>query len=66
MNDIDKITLELFTNKTHYKKYLSKIEPDNYNEIKEEAESINYYQFWNGSDDLSLGCAWEAHRSVRE
>jgi len=34
MNDTDKLTLELFTNKTQYKKYLSKIEPDNYNEIR--------------------------------
>lgn len=27
---MDKLTLELFTNKNQYKKYLSKIEPDNY------------------------------------
>jgi hypothetical protein len=44
MNDIDKITLELFTNKTHYKKYLSKIEPDNYNEIKEFREKCIEYK----------------------
>ena len=30
MNEMDKLTLELFTNKTQYRKYLSKIEPDNY------------------------------------
>jgi hypothetical protein len=29
MNDMDKLTLELFTNKNQYKKYLSKIEPTN-------------------------------------
>lgn len=34
MNDIDKLTLELFTNKTQYKKYLSKIDPENYNNIE--------------------------------
>ena len=34
MNDMDKLTLELFTNKNQYKKYLSKIEPENYNEMK--------------------------------
>lgn len=34
MNDIDRLTLELFTNKTQYKKYLSKMDPDNYNEIE--------------------------------
>ena len=28
MNDIDKLTLELFTNRTQYKKYLSKIDPE--------------------------------------
>ena len=27
---MDKLTLELFTNKNQYRKYLSKIEPDNY------------------------------------
>ena len=30
MNEMDKLTLELFTNKTQYRKYLSKIEPENY------------------------------------
>jgi hypothetical protein len=35
MNDVDKLTLELFTNKTQYKKYLSKLDPENYNEILE-------------------------------
>jgi hypothetical protein len=34
MNDIDRLTLELFTNKTQYKKYLSNIDPDKYNEIE--------------------------------
>jgi hypothetical protein len=34
MNDMDRLTLELFTNKNQYKKYLSKIEPENYNEMR--------------------------------
>ena len=34
MNDMDRLTLELFTNKSQYKKYLSKIEPENYNEMQ--------------------------------
>jgi hypothetical protein len=34
MNDVDRLTLELFTNKSQYKKYLSKIEPENYNEMQ--------------------------------
>lgn len=35
MNDVDKLTLELFTNKTQYKKYLSKNNPEKYKEIEE-------------------------------
>jgi hypothetical protein len=35
MNDVDKLTLELFTNKTQYKKYLSKINPEKYNKIEQ-------------------------------
>ena len=35
MNDMDRLTLELFTNKSQYKKYLSKIEPENYNEMQD-------------------------------
>ena len=32
MNDVDKLTLELFTNKTQYRKYLAKNEPDLFQE----------------------------------
>ena len=44
MNDMDKLTLELFTNKIQYKKYLSKIEPDNYNEMQEFREKCIEYK----------------------
>ena len=44
MNDMDKLTLELFTNKLQYKKYLSKIEPENYNEIQEFREKCIEYK----------------------
>jgi hypothetical protein len=44
MNDMDKLTLELFTNKLQYKKYLSKIEPNNYNEIQEFREKCIEYK----------------------
>jgi hypothetical protein len=44
MNDTDKLTLELFTNKTQYKKYLSKMEPDNYNETKNFQEKCIQYK----------------------
>jgi len=45
MNDTDKLTLELFTNKTQYKKYLSKIEPNNYNEIQLFREKCVKYKY---------------------
>jgi hypothetical protein len=35
MNEVDQLTLELFTNKTQYKKYLSKIDPEKYLQIEE-------------------------------
>lgn len=41
---MDKLTLELFTNKIQYKKYLSKIEPDNYNEMQEFREKCIEYK----------------------
>ena len=44
MNDVDKLTLELFTNKTQYKKYLSKLDPENYNEILEFREKCIEYK----------------------
>lgn len=44
MNAVDKLTLELFTNKMQYKKYLSKIEPDNYSEIQEFREKCLEYK----------------------
>ena len=56
MNDTDKLTLELFTNKTQYKKYLSKIEPDNYNEIQNFREKCIKYKnkILNKTEDLLL------------
>jgi hypothetical protein len=39
MNDVDKLTLELFTNKNQYRKYLAKNEPD----IFQEQENL-YFQ----------------------
>ena len=44
MNEMDKLTLELFTNKTQYKKYLSKLEPENYNELQEFREKCIEYK----------------------
>jgi len=44
MNDMDKLTLELFTNKIQYKKYLSKIEPENYNVMQEFREKCIEYK----------------------
>ena len=41
---MDKLTLELFTNKTQYKKYLSKLEPENYNELQEFREKCIEYK----------------------
>jgi hypothetical protein len=44
MNNMDKLTLELFTNKTQYRKYLSKNDPDKYNSLQEEREKILNYK----------------------
>jgi hypothetical protein len=44
MNNMDKLTLELFTNKTQYRKYLSKNDPDKYNSLQEEREKILKYK----------------------
>lgn len=43
MNSIDQLTLELFTNKTQYKKYLSKNEPENYKIMQEWYEKKELY-----------------------
>jgi len=45
MNDMDRLTLELFTNKSQYKKYLSKIEPENYNEMQRFREKCLEYKY---------------------
>jgi hypothetical protein len=44
MNNMDKLTLELFTNKTQYRKYLSKNDPDKFNSLQEEREKILKYK----------------------
>jgi hypothetical protein len=40
MQPIDKLTLELLTNKSQYKKYLSKEDPKRFQENKEYLEKI--------------------------
>lgn len=47
-SDFDHLTLQMFSNKNHYKKYLAKIHPEKYNEnqefinrIKKNSERIN-------------------------
>ena len=44
MESIDKLTLELLTNKTHYKRYLEKEEPKKYQEHQEYLEKIQKYK----------------------
>jgi len=44
MNNVDKLTLELFTNKTQYRKYLSKNDPEKYNSLQEEREKMLKYK----------------------
>ena len=44
MDIIDKLTLELFTNKTQYRKYLSKNEPENYRILVEKREKYEKYK----------------------
>ena len=42
--DIDKITLELMMNKTHYQKYLSKQNPAKYKEAQEYIQKVRKYK----------------------
>lgn len=44
MDSVDKLTLELFTNKTQYKKYLSKSDPDKYRLLEEKREKCEKYK----------------------
>lgn len=44
MDSVDRLTLELFTNKTQYKKYLSKNDPDKYNILVEKREKYEKYK----------------------
>jgi hypothetical protein len=44
MEAIDKLTLELLTNKTHYKRYLEKEEPKKYQEHQTYLEKIQKYK----------------------
>jgi hypothetical protein len=43
-NFIDKITLELLMNKCHYQKYLSKSDPNKYNELQDHYAKISKYK----------------------
>jgi len=45
MESIDKLTLELLTNKTHYKRYLEKEEPTKYQEHKIYLDKIQKYKY---------------------
>jgi len=42
--EIDKLTLELLTNKSQYKKYLSKADPEKYKSNQEHLEKISKYR----------------------
>jgi hypothetical protein len=44
MDSVDKLTLELFTNKTQYRKYLSKNDPEKYNILLEKREKFEKYK----------------------
>lgn len=44
MDNVDKLTLELFTNKANYRKYLSKNEPDKYRKLVEKREKFEKYK----------------------
>jgi hypothetical protein len=44
MDNVDKLTLELFTNKSNYRKYLSKNEPETYRKIMEKREQYAKYK----------------------
>jgi hypothetical protein len=40
MDDVERLTLELFTNRNQYKKYLAKNEPEKYIKLEEEREKL--------------------------
>jgi hypothetical protein len=44
MDTVDKLTLELFTNKTNYRKYLSKNDPEKYLVLVEKREKYQKYK----------------------
>jgi hypothetical protein len=44
MDSVDKLTLELFTNKAQYKKYLSKNDPEKYHILQEKRERYEKYK----------------------
>ena len=44
LQDIDKLTLELLINKSQYKKYLSKADPEKYKSNQEHLEKISKYR----------------------
>jgi hypothetical protein len=44
MDSVDKLTLELFTNKSQYRKYLSKNEPEKYDKIMKKREKYEKYK----------------------
>lgn len=44
MDDVERLTLELFTNRNQYKKYLAKNEPEKYCKLEEEREKILQYK----------------------
>lgn len=43
MDDIDRMTLELFMNKTQYIKYLAIQDPNKYSEVKEHQSKVEQY-----------------------
>ena len=44
MDSMDRLTLELFTNKTQYRKYLSKNDPEKYHILEEKREKFLKYK----------------------
>ena len=40
ISEFDKLTLQMFSNKTHYKKYLAKTDPDKYSAQQEFIDKI--------------------------
>lgn len=44
MDTVDKLTLELFTNKTNYRKYLSKSDPERFHLLEKKREKYQKYK----------------------